>query len=353
MSKTNESESAKHNEADAYPKVSLHEFLVDFLGALVPGILFLAVATCAMVPPANAIVSALSGSTLSKTFAQAARDFVPKTANTPNTIWIGLFIFGLLLSYIFGHLFYRRDPKEPNQRSFRLVKRTAPNDAKLLEIYGITDAAFVEKYKCTRLEDWLKKSLACINEDDCEFPYPYLADYLQERGHDHLLPLVPWRDGRRFRSKTFINRLKIRLQFHHPEKFRFVVRNEAHVRLATSMWYVGRALWKASFVGISLLLIALAIVLRRKSFPDVPAALEWLTPPFMLVAVVFVFGKYCQTTIARFIHYQRLREVFYVLELAYTAFRDDPDKLSSPPITLSTFAAEKLAAQHPSVSARK
>jgi len=46
------------------------------------------------------------------------------------------------------------------------------------------------------------------------------------------------------RSKIHINRLKLRLAFWYPEKYRPVVLNEANVRLVTSTWYVADELWK-------------------------------------------------------------------------------------------------------------
>lgn len=45
---------------------------------------------------------------------------------------------------------------------------------------------------------------------------------------------------------------------------------------------------------------------------------------------VFVLSWFAWRTIRGFLHYQRLREVFFVLETAYTAFRGKYDLLKPP-----------------------
>jgi hypothetical protein len=53
-------------------------------------------------------------------------------------------------------------------------------------------------------------------------------------------------------------------------------------------------------------------------------------PFFIPPAFVLFTGEYIRTRIENFIHYQRLREIFYVLETAFIAFRGDWSKLSPP-----------------------
>jgi hypothetical protein len=131
---------------------------------------------------------------------------------------------GVLLAYIAGHLFYRHDPKRANKSSFRRL---------------IQYPEFNTLEKC-------RLSLACATESDCEFPYPYMYDYLKQRGLNHLLPFILW-DGenrRNYRTKNYINILKIRLRYHFPNKCGAIIRNEAHVRLASSTWYVSTILFR-------------------------------------------------------------------------------------------------------------
>lgn len=83
--------------------------------------------------------------------------------------------------------------------------------------------------------------------------YPYedfYHCYLNKRGLFYLKPYVYWdkwidEAGKcnNFRtSKRFIENLKIRLNFFMPAKCRELTRVEAHIRLASSMWYLSRML---------------------------------------------------------------------------------------------------------------
>jgi hypothetical protein len=51
-----------------------------------------------------------------------------------------------------------------------------------------------------------------------------------------------------------------------------------------------------------------------------------------LIPPLFIFGMACygKRKIEDILHYQRLREVCFVLETAYTAFRDSPELLKPP-----------------------
>jgi len=84
------------------------EYLVDFLGGLVPGTLFCIGAAVALVPPLHALLGAslfpmIKMSPLMSTM----KNVLMATKGTPNTIWVAVFIAACSLSYVFGHLFYR------------------------------------------------------------------------------------------------------------------------------------------------------------------------------------------------------------------------------------------------------
>ena len=243
-------------------------------------------------------------------------------------IWITAFVFMLILSYVLGHLFYRRDPKIPDIRSFKRISQSPPSQAELQANYSGSP------------DEWRRQSFGCITEDDCQFPYRYLYDYLRVRGHTHLLDLVTWNDEPHRRSKTYINLLKVRLQFYRPDKFRRVIRNEAHVRLATSTWYAGRALFFVCTVAILIAVLAVGVSLGRAQFQSVADTLGWYTSSMIAPVLVLILAWYCRRATEQFIHYQRLREAFYVLELAYTAFREQPELLGSPRLSIPARASD-------------
>jgi len=45
----------------------------------------------------------------------------------------------------------------------------------------------------------------------------------------------------------------------------------------------------------------------------------WAFPLFLSPFVVWLVSRFCKARVEQFVHYQRLHEVFYVLELAHTA----------------------------------
>ena len=113
----------------------------------------------------------------------------------------------------------------------------------------------------------------------------------------------------------FINQLKIRLQFVVPEKCKDIVRNEAHVRLATSLWYAIR--WLIGASGVALLLIAAGV------FAALPKPEPYhFAGAFGFDVLVFSLALLTKFKIEKFIHYLRVREIVYVLETADFAIRN-------------------------------
>jgi hypothetical protein len=299
---------ARDGDEGVWSRLSLHEFLVDFLGGLVPGLLFVGALICSLIPASHALARALQPGVPRPDLPRLLGGFIQKTQNTPNMIWIAAFVSVIMLSYVIGHLFYRRDPKEPDRRSFmRLKREAAKSDGKEPDV------------------QWLKDNFACDTDENCQFPYPYMNAYLRARNHEHLACIADkWSDDRGSgRSKTYVNRLKMRLAYWNPSKYRPVVRNEAHVRLATSTWYMSQSLLKVTtFVSCPVLLVAILVALVRREGGGWAA--DWLygsmVPTLIVIAAAFFSRRNCEA----FIHYQRLREVFAVLELAYTAHHRAP-----------------------------
>jgi hypothetical protein len=161
----------------------------------------------------------------------------------------------------------------------------------------------------SRLADWVAQ-----NERECEFPYPRFDHYLKSRGLDHLVPIAAWcTTGKR--TKNFINLLKIRLDFWHPAKCASVARNEAHVRLMASMWFMSRALQFVALGGcvVSSITYFAAVTMHLTH----PVLVLVPTAPALLILAIATLTRFI---IEHFLHYQRVREVFWVLETSYTAF---------------------------------
>ena len=319
MSKENLNEGG-NNKVGLLPS----DFFVDFLGGLVPGILFSISTATALVPPLYYFFK--KPQEIGETpLIQYLMNALAATQGTPNTLWFAAFGIIVGFCYVLGHLFYRQDIKKPNRRSFRknLKKLKKARQKKERD----------QTYDPARDSFEPEKELACSTENKCEFPFPNYDQYLKQRGLDHLLPLVVWREETLHRSKTYINLLKIRLRHHYPHKCSAIIRNEGHIRLASSIWYVSRVLRTVAFSGFFLVLLPVVLLLFYGLSPapeELQELFGKLGPPILAPLLVLILSEYSRSRVESFLHYQRLREVFYVLETAYTAFRGNEGVLNPP-----------------------
>ncbi len=294
------------------------EYWVDFLGGLLPGTLFLVGSLLSIIPAYILLLKSVEGDLAVGVGAQVAA-FGSLMNNIHTLVWTVVLTAMLVISYVLGHIFYRQDPNRPNRRSFARLRR------KELKTDNSRTACDLKKY--------LRGEYGCGSEDECEFPYEYFDQYLVQRGLDHLVPLVVWRHDRGERTKNFINVLKIRLKFHFPNRCATIIRNEAHVRLASSTWYVGTALCVVAVTSLCIAGGSILLLGATHSFRNVLSneSIMVLVVVAILMSVTTVLvGLSVRNFIERFLHYQRQREVVHVMETAYVAFRDDLGLLIPP-----------------------
>lgn len=274
----------------------IREFIIDFLGSLVPGVVCLVALVPAVLVPAWVVLDDLSPrlhSDVSK--------LIATNVDLPVTILlivIPLFLLFLAAAYVFGHLFYRQDPKKADEASFARVASTSGNRGMVRMMRG------------------KNRTL----ETPVEFPYHFLKAYLADRGIDYLAELVPWgpadlgedeseREDPQFsrRAKHFANALKLRIQIISLQAYNVIARNEAHVRLSSSMWYVARFLAKCASAGVGLCLVPVLLTWRLGS----------VSPVVVFPASVLIVSFAVRRAIERSLHYQREREILFILESAY------------------------------------
>jgi len=294
-------------------RISLSEILVDFFGSLVPGLIFVVTLV---------VLFGLTVVTWLNLFSQLwevdssfnANSALQSLGGLLSPYWLGVFFFMLMLAFVAGHFFFRQDPRGPDLASFKQI--TSPMES-------------------TERQDWVVRG-----DDYGEFPYPNLHGYLESRGLNHLAQLVHWRNGDVEpvapalessddvrRTKNFINILKIRLSFHCPEKLSTIARNEAHIRLMSSTWYMARELIYLS--GGSFLLSVIPLIWAISLWESKKYQIHVLAHVLSVIVPLAVLGGSlrAQIIINKFLHYQRVREIVFVLETAYTAFRDRPELL--------------------------
>ncbi len=343
-------------------KISIREFLVDFFGALMPGVFFLMLLFFAIFLPFfvfyqsffcffndceyESLVNFIGND-------ENGKNILDEIAKIPIIFDVALFFIFLFVSYVVGTLFYRLDPKRPDYRSFIKIINTfsdsqeiddwvvripKKNDKNKPSYFKKIRILFFSKRKHeisdeninNKSENYytIPRSINKSNtfESEVQFPYNNLKMYLEKRGWLNLSEIVNW-DAQKNnensneiypRSKTFINALKIRLQFYFPEHCSTIIKNEAHIRLSTSMWYVCKTIMLTGVIGV---LVVLSGFFIFKIFNSAEAFLHkkeiflygLISFSTIIVSLIFKMG------IEAFLHYQRVREIFYVLETAYSA----------------------------------
>jgi len=325
--------------------IRIHDFLVDFFGCLVPGFIFITLISLTLGWPIFSLyISLLSEKLQNKEIC---------SGELLSNFKLEAFIFVIVLSYVVGHILFRQDPKLPDERSVcrqrkaiyikdnpdgavRLSKDEQKKDIGLLKdlVGTFLGLGFKKEQKpqdgaARSTEDTKKKGIGLLKNlletfreqgPDVQFPYLYLHEYMAQRGLKHLASIIKWKGSKpltyRYRTKAFINILKTRLEFVFPEQCGTLIKNEAHVRLMSSLWYMLFALQWASMLGSVIAIIAAARIVHRHSETC------WYERHFLplLISGLMIFVAFAaRYIIEKFIHYQRCREIIYVLETAYFA----------------------------------
>lgn len=99
---------------------------------------------------------------------------------------------------------------------------------------------------------------ACATANRCNFPYINYYKYLLKRNEIDLLSEVSWYLPNA-RSKNKINRYKIFIQTHQPKTYFIITKNESHIRMAASSWYVANTLLPYTIILTILFLTPLIV----------------------------------------------------------------------------------------------
>ncbi len=289
------------DDGHSSPPSAIREFIVEFLGSLVPGVAFLIAVIPAFVAPIWSIAITF--------LRHPAVDFptLPGSASVSTIIFLQfpLLMGFFVIAYIAGHLFYRQNPKTADAASFKRIsddasKRGEGHENKNGMVRELTD------------EQGRKRT-------PVEFPYHFLYEYLDERGIDYLANRVPWdKTSHKRRAKHFANALKLRIQTVSPEGSALLARNEAHIRLSSSMWYVCRTLIGASWLGLSAFVFVGIVSQLVPSSVKLEFSVILLFPIFTLLV-----SHFTKVAIERSLHYQREREILFILEVAHWLFISD------------------------------
>jgi len=165
-----------------------------------------------------------------------------------------------------------------------------------------------------------------VSEIRVQFPYSHLKAYLRDRGFDRLANSVRWdpddsKLSPRLRTKNFINEMKVELDYYTPQQTRELSRVEGHIRLHGSLWYACFYLEYIAIVGLIVGLISNCGLYIKGHFYRI----EIIIRPVCVYIISFFF----QHLTEKAFHYQRSREVFFVLQ-NYELFQAARAKLPPP-----------------------
>jgi len=289
----------KENNPDSSINILIRELAIPFLGSLVPGTYLWLGIIFSVVPPIALLLGAFTINASGISF-----DLLSYLSKIMQNIRSGAWILFLVISYVLGAIVSKQDPKITDQKSFkRISKNFIGND---MDVGSV---------------------LACTSVDNCEYPYPNFYNYAQKRGLDHLLPLIQWGENPGSKSKPYINKLKLHIELRSPTAYRTLVRNEAHIRLTNTVWHSSILLRYCCIFGIFVALLSFIISLSSLD-PARPfhTIIRYTLSAVSFPAFTLLFSEYIRVNIEKIFHWQRLREIFYVLETYYIVFDNNTGK---------------------------
>lgn len=317
--------------------VNFSDLLIELFGCLIPGFIFLFLLFVTLMIP-TLIITELYDFTLKSRLDTLMGSFTPL-----------LIPFVIFLSYTVGHFFYRLDPKQPDKASYWMNRHVLNNTGPFRE--GVNLQRFhsrqTSQKKATKKVGkrngnnsqtyrQYKKALSV------EFPYSHLREYLSDRNFTDLSKKILWNrndfgicsdqtkgksnqslkkndsgmEQTDSRSKHFINALKIKIAIVSPIAYSPIARNEAHIRLMSSVWHMCK-------LSIKILLIVMGIITLKLGFliliSDRTVSSVFTSNHILLLAIFpLLLASYFHALkkITKFFHYQRIREIIYVLETA-------------------------------------
>lgn len=294
----------------------VQNFYIEFFGTLVPGLLggiCLFLLSVWFIDVLDVNIGGLK---------EVAKLLLAETDIMTGIFKVAVF---LVISYIIGAVAYRRSPKVPDavssyrqwgqtrnsSASDEVARMSVPFDFSLIAPKGILNWL---SFWFNRGEWLLRRAGSSI-----DYPYPLMRKYLYCRGLKHLAEYVPWcagSGGAAFKesfkkgvcSKTYINFIKQRLRSAgHENLILDMVRNECHIRMLCSVWYILSFIVRVAFL---LMTVAAAFLVYDGGAVKLYDMFSRFVPVVLCVGLL----SYCRYSSERGIHYVRTREISMVLE---------------------------------------
>lgn len=161
---------------------------------------------------------------------------------------------------------------------------------------------------------------ACESKETCNFPYSSYFKYLLKRDEGELAELARWHNENT-RSKNMLNNYKTFIQLTAPKSYQIMVKIESHIRMASSSYYAAKVLRTWLWLGVLIIMVAFFIFNNDDSIKEIASKISsghWPDEKIHLEQLIIILCplfnllllKYLKKSILKFIHYQRLKEIF-------------------------------------------
>jgi hypothetical protein len=304
----------KHETVHAH---LVRDNIVDILGSLVPGLVFTTLMVPAIaLPTVIAVYQIPDIPTYPLQLAELLSG--PISWDKATFVIVPFIAIWLLASYILGFIFFRQDPKLVDRMSARrIARKTEDKDRDGLFFEAIESRSWRFPFiGLTKTFPFIYRKVFTLDAGNVEFPYINIKNALQARGVHYLSDKIPWDENNKSdyikRTKHYANALKLRILMERPEEYSILARNEAHVRLSSSMWFICHSLRHFSLLGLDLYI---GLVLLFWAFFGAPlefSILVWFPP-----LIIYLSAVWASIAIENTFHYQRTREIMFILETGY------------------------------------
>jgi len=289
---------------------------VDFFGIIIPGVLLLSMSITGCFIPLLLIISGISGANI---------DWQAIYSENSSLILFVLVIF----SYVLGYILRLSSPDELDRISAReVIKKERKIDPNFKE------------------DGWP------FNPEDEKDKYPYsnFREYLVKRGHVELTKkLVTWcpddqltgdkptwegekgPDGKAIlktkRSKTDINKMKMKVRVQCPELSALIESKEGHIRLMAGTWTAFNL--SMIFIGITFLFIGGVWIFHAWADALHPN----YCPLFLLIDFsLLLMMALSNWRITKLFHYRRVSELFHIVQAAYDSEQWEKEHRTAKPL---------------------
>lgn len=324
----------------------VQKFYIEFMGSFIPGFVFLSLMT-------------ITGAFFCNVFFKFTFDKYFNELSSVLSNWYAV-TFSLVFAYIVGAVLHRKTPKRPDRiASFRQYCMSNSKEREHLAVQYSAEPPFsflgfckyhikqqALKNAANKVENQQPKTkatngfgsqilnyilfnlfketyLEAINPN-AGYPYPNLKNYLKHRKKDNLAKYVTWSEDKEdkekydAKSKLAINDFKaLIMQFGSDKQQSGLARNEAHIRLLTSIWYgmlyLKRVLFLMTFVWL------FGVLLQENLSPRI-SFINFHDFSYSLIVgllAMITAVSWIKSGVESSLHYVRTREVVLILESVF------------------------------------